>query len=689
MYEPLTAGIYKFKLPQPAYKGKRRFALVPVEIEVVNGMYILAFGFNNVIKDKVKTLKNRRFDWDTKTWRAPVCQRNNFNLRRFIGEDVFGDYDADPNNVVVTFSRPLFDHQKDLVKHGLSAKRVIWAAEMGTGKTLAGIELMERSGKREWWWVGPKSAVAAVKLDFRKWDAQIKPTFMTYEGMVKRVKEHPEYVPEGVIFDESSKLKTETAKRSQYALALANAIRDDHDGYVILMSGTPAPKSPVDWWNQTEVACPGFLLEGSANTLQYRLAHFEQCEGVGGQTYPKLVAWKDSDDVCSECGKHENDLAHSLRACEQAVQSKLQAAALAMKAAIKAGDLDKRVECKETIDRLKLERERIKRTKDPLGKTHQFVRGVNEVDLLYQRMKGLTLVKWKKDCLDLPDKVYRRVHCEIPLAYKRAADLIKATEKRTITALAKLRELSDGFLYDKEQDGTTTCQTCEGNGQYDFWWDEVRQEHVLEGDPDDPNIVRVVEATCDTCNGSGQVPKYKPVTKNIEGPKEKVLAELLEEFDGVGRVVIFAGFKASIDKCVAVCDREGWETIRVDGRGWKASYTDRILPEDALLDFQSPDRLRQKCAIILHPQSGGMGLTLTASPVAIYYSNDFQAENRIQSEDRIHRTGMDLKRGATIIDITCLETDQLILDNLQKKRDLQRMSMGDITAALEKDSDRT
>lgn len=73
-----------------------------------------------------------------------------------------------------------------------------------------------------------------------------------------------------------------------------------------------------------------------------------------------------------------------------------------------------------------------------------------------------------------------------------------------------------------------------------------------------------------------------------------------------------------------------------------------------------------------------MGLTLTASPAAIFYSNDFKAENRMQAEDRIHRIGMDESRGATIIDLFCLETDRMIYENLLKKKDLQRITMGDI-----------
>lgn len=83
-----------------------------------------------------------------------------------------------------------------------------------------------------------------------------------------------------------------------------------------------------------------------------------------------------------------------------------------------------------------------------------------------------------------------------------------------------------------------------------------------------------------------------------------------------------------------------------------------------------------------HPGSAGMGLTLTASPAIIYYSNDFNFESRIQSEDRIHRLGMDVNIGATIIDIINLPSDKMVLENLNKKRILQSISMGEIEDSL-------
>jgi hypothetical protein len=70
-----------------------------------------------------------------------------------------------------------------------------------------------------------------------------------------------------------------------------------------------------------------------------------------------------------------------------------------------------------------------------------------------------------------------------------------------------------------------------------------------------------------------------------------------------------------------------------------------------------------------------MGLTLTASDTIIYYSNDFNGESRVQSMDRIHRPGC---RGANIIDLIHLPVDEFVINRLDYKLDLQKITMGDI-----------
>lgn len=67
-----------------------------------------------------------------------------------------------------------------------------------------------------------------------------------------------------------------------------------------------------------------------------------------------------------------------------------------------------------------------------------------------------------------------------------------------------------------------------------------------------------------------------------------------------------------------------------------------------------------------HPKTGGFGLTLTAANTVVYYSNSYDLELRMQSEDRAHRIGQENK--VTYIDLISPRTiDEKIVDALRSK----------------------
>jgi SNF2 family DNA or RNA helicase len=67
-----------------------------------------------------------------------------------------------------------------------------------------------------------------------------------------------------------------------------------------------------------------------------------------------------------------------------------------------------------------------------------------------------------------------------------------------------------------------------------------------------------------------------------------------------------------------------------------------------------------------HPKTGGFGLTLTAANTVIYYSNSYDLELRVQSEDRAHRIGQENK--VTYVDLLSPDTiDEKIVGALRSK----------------------
>ena len=638
--------------------------LVSGKIEYKNNRAYLYFPFNKKLLAEVKSFAGRKYHgYDPepkKIWSIPLTKRNTFQLDYLLGGNPYATYDKSLIEHEIIY--PEYTHQTDLVNQALTTHYCIWAAEMGTGKTLAALITMIESGAKDWWWFGPKSALYSVKLDIIKWQRwaeehnipkdkfPILPKMYTYHAVTKIMKnwQDGDISPQGVVFDESSRLKTYTAQRTQASQALTDGIRNDwgDEGFVIEMTGTPAPKAPVDWWSQCEIACPGFIKEGDIHKFKNRLGIVEQRENTITQgTYPHLVAWRDNTEICTVCGQKE---------------------------------IDHIMEYEDG---------------SPNPFYHPFKACVNEVEKLYRRMQGLVLVKFKKDCIDLPDKIYKVIDCKPSKQLLQYAKTILRTSPRVVTGLMRLRELSDGFLYQEEKDGEKNCSVCHGKGQ-------AKQEVLKEGYEllEDGNILELQtqqeytimesdefwetaeDAICSSCGGSGKVPTYKRIIQETISPKEKVLKDLLDEYEEVGRVVIYAGFEGSLNKVEKVCLEKEWTILRADGKGWKASSgtVEEILQamDNSHQDKKMFEEKYPKIAFIGQPGAAGMGLNLTASPVIIYYSNDFNGENRIQSEDRVHRAGMDANRAPTIIDIVNLESDRRILENLKKKRVLQNMSMG-------------
>jgi SNF2 family DNA or RNA helicase len=76
------------------------------------------------------------------------------------------------------------------------------------------------------------------------------------------------------------------------------------------------------------------------------------------------------------------------------------------------------------------------------------------------------------------------------------------------------------------------------------------------------------------------------------------------------------------------------------------------------------------------PRTGGYGITLTAANTVIYYSNSYDLEIRLQSEDRAHRIGQTNK--VTYIDLVSPDTiDEKILIALKSKIDIAGQVLGE------------
>lgn len=646
--------------PKRAYKVRVKYQITDAgRIEFLTAPFAL--------KDEIKSMKGARWHGfiegdKRKIWSVADCTRNRFQISWLEGGNPYEWFDRDLiDHDFPKFGSEQFGHydlmsqQRLMANTALTYHYQIWGAEMGTGKTLAAIATMMKSQTKGWWWVGPKSSLFGIKQEFAKWGLPegTVTDMMSYEGMMLKMRtwKKGDPAPIGVVFDESQNLKTATAQRTQCAQKLADSIRAEYgnEGFVILMTGTPSPKSPADWWAPCEIAWPGFVKEGNTKAFEKRLGFYRLRDDLAGQAFNTRVAWKDDEHRCAECGQYLNEGHHW------------------------------------TEDGGMIE-------KDTTIQLHHFRKSENEVLQLKDRLDGLVTLVHKKDCLDLPQKIYKEIVCEPSPSMLRVASALTKTAPNVITGITALRALSDGFQYREVEDGDQPCPACKDGTETIYH--NPNGGVIRDTDMLSPEFVDSMErevVPCESCEGTQRIVKMKRIAREVPCPKEQATVDLLSQNEELGRIVFFAGFTGSLDRITKVCQREGWDTMRVDGRGWKISQltghpNEDGTPKTKSIRLDNPmdywvENADRKIAFVAHPKSGGVALTLCpqagrpGAEVCCFYSNDFNPASRAQAEDRIHRTGM--TGHAIIVDLFHLPTDKRVLDILRQNRKLEKMSMGE------------
>jgi SNF2 family DNA or RNA helicase len=143
-----------------------------------------------------------------------------------------------------------------------------------------------------------------------------------------------------------------------------------------------------------------------------------------------------------------------------------------------------------------------------------------------------------------------------------------------------------------------------------------------------------------------------------------LLRETVDEEPRQG--IIWAQYKEEIANVVATLRGLGMTAEAVNGE--VAMGKRRAIRED----FQNGSLQW----IVAHPAAMGTGFTLTAAKLVIYYSNDFNLENRLQSEDRAHRIGQN--DTVQYLDFVAIDTrDDDVVWALQHKLGTAAMINGD------------
>lgn len=250
--------------------------------------------------------------------------------------------------------------------------------------------------------------------------------------------------------------------------------------------------------------------------------------------------------------------------------------------------------------------------------------GYKNIDILKTRMATCSFVVTKKECLDLPPKIYE-------------------------TRYVEMGE-TQSALYEQ------MLQICLADLEGNLSPNSTVQATVVI-----VQLLRLAQICCGYLKTISL--DVKPIPKG--DVKIQAVKDILESLNPDDKVVIWARFRYDIEQLKKLFGKMNVKWVALTGA---ESESQR---EHSITSFASEHGAR---VLIGEPGSGGMGVTLIGSEkrpctTVIYYSNDFSNLKRVQSEDRSHRIGV--KMPVTYIDIVCEGTiEERICKVLQAKKQL-------------------
>jgi SNF2 family DNA or RNA helicase len=244
---------------------------------------------------------------------------------------------------------------------------------------------------------------------------------------------------------------------------------------------------------------------------------------------------------------------------------------------------------------------------------HSFnqILGFRRLDELTEKLQNFSYRVRKEDCLDLPDKVYVRRFVELT--------------KEQLDAYTQMKHLALARLDSGELSTTQNVLT-----------QIMRLQQICLGHlTDDDGVTHPV--------------------------KSNRLDELLSIADEIqGKAIIWATWTRDI-RAIAEALRDRFSVQAVATLHGETADSER---QEVVESFQN--RCSELRFIVGHPKTGGYGLTLTAANTVVYFSNSYDLELRLQSEDRAHRIGQ--KNNVTYVDLISPKTiDEKIVDALRNK----------------------
>ena len=253
------------------------------------------------------------------------------------------------------------------------------------------------------------------------------------------------------------------------------------------------------------------------------------------------------------------------------------------------------------------------------GRSIQVVKKFVNLGELSETLKNFSYRVLKEDCLDLPPKNWIKRYTTL------TPDQFKVYDQMKRQAVAHLNGKASS---------TMTVLT---------------------------QLMRLQQITC------GHFVANDGSTQDIKSNRINELMDVLSEIEG--KVIIWGHWQKDIKNIIkAIVDEYGPGSV-VDYYG----LTPQDERQENIREFQNNPECR---FIVGTPQTGGYGITLTQANTVVYFSNGYDLEKRLQSEDRAHRIGQ--KKSVTYVDLICEDTvDEKIVKALKDKINIASEVLGE------------
>ncbi len=237
------------------------------------------------------------------------------------------------------------------------------------------------------------------------------------------------------------------------------------------------------------------------------------------------------------------------------------------------------------------------------------------LDELNQKLQVHSIRRTKEECLDLPEKIFKKIPCPLTAEQQKhyhglkhcLATMVGDQQLKLnsmVEVMQKLQQITQGFMY--------------------------LDKGVLE----------------------------------MPSGKQQIFFDLMEDLVNE-KVVVFTWFTYDTQMLCKKLAEKGYKVLQYDG-----GFDERKRIVD---EFQT---CKEPCVFVSNVERAKESITLTAANQVIYYGNSWNYATRVQSLDRCHRIGQ--KRSVNYYDLVVPQTiDELIYDSLQYKGDVAGKITGD------------